>query len=783
MVNRMNDEKPPKDFIKFNIENPNPAEEIFKQELVRINDLRTKANEKPLNSIEDCAGLAFSGGGIRSSTFNLGVLQGLSKKGWLKNVDILSTVSGGGYIGSSLTWLLHKPWEVKSNKNIQWTCDESQFPFGSDRHRITRAHDENKNSLNLFDEESERNEGFIFKNNIIRYLRQHGNYLFPGNGITFGSFLAAYLRGVILNLFVMVPPLALIYFSGIWIQDAISDDTKKLFANTPQNLNFAIWVAIGLVLVFSLFSLGYSFLTYWRSLSLAKKNKNPDKNIKGYKWRRFFEKNIRFVLRGIAILALLGIVPIFHKVLVDYFEQHKNLAAGLVGLATGISGLVSVAKGFKSSSGKKGGNMALWVLGGSFLLIMGLLIGAFHFAQLVWNNPKELGFEILIGLNFLGLIFGFATNLNMLSVHRYYRDRLMETFMPNLDRIFRDKWEDSSLPGDLADSAQLSSMCTQSRPYHIINTNVVTVDSKIPKYHGRGGDSFILSPLYCGSNVTGWRTTETFMNNRLTLPTAMAISGAAVNANTGVGGDGITRNRLASAAMRMLNLGLGYWAPNPIKEGYGVDLIPGFKSQFLGGFSERAKLIHLTDGGHFENLALYELLKRRLKVIICSDGGADENFTFEDFGNMVEKARVDFGITIDIDLIPMVPKNKRGDDPDDRQPDVAERAFAIGTIYYPQDGPKKPKEGVLIFLKTTFISGLPEDVVTYKRKNNAFPDQSTADQFFDEKQFEAYRALGFKATEDMLDNWDNKEFWPCRKQKHPEFDNLTGLVKKAFTSG
>ena len=47
-------------------------------------------------------GLAFSGGGIRSATFNLGVLQALSKIGLLKQVDYLSTVSGGGYIGS---WL------------------------------------------------------------------------------------------------------------------------------------------------------------------------------------------------------------------------------------------------------------------------------------------------------------------------------------------------------------------------------------------------------------------------------------------------------------------------------------------------------------------------------------------------------------------------------------------------------------------------------------------------------------------------------------------------------
>src|SRR4029434_5745535 len=52
------------------------------------------------------AALCFSGGGIRSATFGLGVLQALARSGLLPRFDYLSTVSGGGYLGSWLSaWI------------------------------------------------------------------------------------------------------------------------------------------------------------------------------------------------------------------------------------------------------------------------------------------------------------------------------------------------------------------------------------------------------------------------------------------------------------------------------------------------------------------------------------------------------------------------------------------------------------------------------------------------------------------------------------------------------
>lgn len=307
-------------------------------------------------------------------------------------------------------------------------------------------------------------------------------------------------------------------------------------------------------------------------------------------------------------------------------------------------------------------------------------------------------------------------------------------------------------------------------PYHVINTNVVLVNSEVPTYQHRGGDNFILSPLYCGSNSTGWCPTEKFMEGRMTMATAVAISGAAANPNTGVGGVGLTRNLFVSLAMSLLNLRLGYWALRPDQQdceereqerskwrGLGRTpnhFRPGAYSfgNALGierlGFREGRRFVQLSDGGHFENTGLYELIRRRVRLAIVCDGGADLDFSFSDVQTTVRRVEEDFGARIKLltknspDQI--VPKTQ----PDSFYPkhaEFADQGHMVGHITY-ADG----SDGWLIFMKTTMIAGVSFKVKGYKAQNPNFPDQTTADQFFDEVQFEAYRELGFVIADDML---------------------------------
>ena len=122
------------------------------------------STEKKDGGIENkLVGLALSGGGIRSATFSLGVMQRLAKEDLLKYVDYLSTVSGGGYIGGSLTWLLSSAAKDLNNDSVFGTTS-TNFPYGVDDPREKRLREKHSK--------------------ILKHLRLHGKYLIPGKCIT-----------------------------------------------------------------------------------------------------------------------------------------------------------------------------------------------------------------------------------------------------------------------------------------------------------------------------------------------------------------------------------------------------------------------------------------------------------------------------------------------------------------------------------------------------------------------------------------------------------------------
>jgi len=162
------------------------------------------------------------------------------------------------------------------------------------------------------------------------------------------------------------------------------------------------------------------------------------------------------------------------------------------------------------------------------------------------------------------------------------------------------------------------------------------------------------------------------------------------------------------------------------------------------GLNEKFWHVHLADGGHFENLGLYELVRRRCQLIIISDAGADSNYSFSDLAKVIEMVRVDFGAKVSLSVDDLIPQGEYG---------LSKSAFTIGSIKY--IGSSIP--ATFIYIKTTMTKGLPEDIYGYRRANPTFPDQSTADQFFSETQFEAYRELGFQIGKSLCGNNGDKD--------------------------
>ena len=151
---------------------------IREKEVGWIKERRENVHEQTRHDpYNDAMGLALSGGGIRSATFNLGLLQAMERCNILKSVDYLSTVSGGGYIGSSLTWFM-------SNAK-----DESSFPFGTSR---------------------KDHSGQSGK--ILSWLRDHGNYMAPGNGLDLPALIVAVLTSVLINILILVPLFLLVFW-------------------------------------------------------------------------------------------------------------------------------------------------------------------------------------------------------------------------------------------------------------------------------------------------------------------------------------------------------------------------------------------------------------------------------------------------------------------------------------------------------------------------------------------------------------------------------------------
>ncbi len=170
--------------------------------------------------------------------------------------------------------------------------------------------------------------------------------------------------------------------------------------------------------------------------------------------------------------------------------------------------------------------------------------------------------------------------------------------------------------------------------------------------------------------------------------------------------------------------------------------------EMLSRLDETGRWVNLSDGGHIENLATIELLRRRCRFIFIGDGEADANLHFGSLATLIRYARIDLGIRIDID-----PQQLRLQKTDAEGPWCSLNHFTIGRIWYPKAPPDEGFEarpGHLIYLKSSFTGDEEEVIQQYRNTHNAFPHESTADQFFDEGQFEAYRALGQHIGERVL---------------------------------
>lgn len=808
---------------------------------VRWAELRVADHAYARSRASKLKALCLSGGGIRSATFGLGILEGLAQASnaengepteLLREFDYISTVSGGGYIGG---WF------------SSW-ISRCSFPA------VVRALQHGRGDK--LDPDAEP----------VSFLREYSNYLNPKLGLTSAdtwALVATVLRNILLNWLVLLPLIGsvlvlprLLAAAILWLQQMPSSYAEPLaflalicsmvafcclcfalpateITNPPQAkfLWFGLLPTILGALLFSIYATVQHHV--WQdvrkhvlwcvipiligiviAISYGRKKRGK------LEWKWIFS--------GLAVVAITGVVFIFATSRIadilpkdwtaDSLQLFVVSAVPVVLLLVfvGLAVLVGLSSKLIEDEDREWFARAagwiliitfswlmltvvtiegpkLWIfvtstiastISGSVLAILGhssqtsaakpkidfsklpnspkrkevairLLLPVFIFLTLIaLSEANELLLaattrvtgkyfkpgstaEVAATVSLLTVEFVISlaaaafVNVNKFSLHGMYKLRLIRAYLgasrtdrsPNLFTGF-----------DADDNVYLKDL--NHRPLHVVNMALNLVAGTRLSWQQRKAASFTASPLHAGSLWWGYRPVEQYSdpNNGMSLGGAIAISGAAASPNMGY-----HSSPLLTIVMTLFNARLGAWVGNTGKGGgkSWKDNGPtfGWRSyidELFGLTNEWNNWVYLSDGGHFENLGIYEMVLRRCHTIVAVDAGCDKDYTFEDLANAVRKVRIDLGVPIEF--------------PDGVQigkPEKSKHHIAVGRVRYSQIDEATPEDdGWLVYIKTSLTGDEPADVTQYARSSPDFPHESTADQWFNESQFESYRALG-----------------------------------------
>lgn len=354
-------------------------------------------------------------------------------------------------------------------------------------------------------------------------------------------------------------------------------------------------------------------------------------------------------------------------------------------------------------------------------------------------TPPTLAVLFTLAFFLVGWLMARCININKFSLHAMYRDRLIRAYLG----ASNDKPEINKFTGfDETDNLMMARLTPSLRPFHVVNITLNLVAGKRLAWQQRKAEPFTVSALHSGSGNLGYRPSSEYGGkDGISLGTAMSLSGAAASPNMGY-----YSSAVFGFIMTLLNARLGAWLGNPGPAGHSTwrkqgpsSAIDSLVREAFGLTDEKCPYIYLSDGGHFENLGLYEMVKRRCRYIVVLDGAADGELKFGDLGNALRKIRID--TKVDIAFQEGWAQALR-----DR-----EKRWAVATIGYKVAG--MGEDGYLIYIKPVMCGTEPPDVVAYREINPDFPHQSTANQFFNESQTESYRMLGLHTIQEMCDGW------------------------------
>ena len=785
---------------------------------------------------QDRFGLALSGGGIRSATFNLGLLQSLDQLGVLKHLDYLATVSGGGYVGGFWTAWLRRNSPENANGKFFPTADDSTGSESAE----------------------------------VRHLREFSRFLLPRFsliGTEFWSIAMTWLGGAIPSLASGAAVLLLMWFIWVFALGCL---------HAGSDNRWHVGVMLGLVCL--------EFIRSeipWKKPTNSEVNKNSESlwnlynnehdrlDIAGYligaivgtsliaitwiSWRTFLPhtpdmtslKSVLSVrLSGFAALQrpavgfrpalLIGTVTLILLIMRATFATFfitKNRVSFLVGFERAATRMLRLAiftlvlavfwwlagqilaskdkcapqamgAGAAISAGlflkvrkwlseppqeTHGGDVLkmvyAWlrhatprVLATITWVLLFILAGSLWIYWLkAYGTPSDPAFWILPGTCMLLVVLMIAAfDPGRMGMHELYRSRISRcylgasneelnavsaaavrevrkrsknqhlvdlsenskvTFTPAM-RAERNRQTKEHPLDDILTLADLTWLNRpRTAPLHLICTTANDLSGDALGTLYRGGKSAVFSAhgISLGDQTA-----------KLDLRFSSALTASAAAFNSQMGRYSVNLGPAVTFLMAAFNLRLGLWVPHPTNNLRWRARFPGrfFFRELLGKSRATAGQLFISDGGHFENFGLYELIRRHCRYIIVSDCGSDPESAFDDLANVIRRVREDFGVEVELDVRPL----------DSDGIGLSRQHAVVGTIHY--NGLGGMDKGTILFIKPVMTGDEPPDVLQYKTRNRDFPQESTANQFYDEPQWESYRRLGEHTGRTVLEFLD-----------------------------
>lgn len=700
--------------------------------------------------------IACSGGGIRSASFCLGALQSLMKSGEYHRASAVVGVSGGGYMAAAFHLV---------GRDLGSTADP---PFAQGTPEL----------------------GLLRRN--TRYLLPRGTVIVRG--------LMSVLYGVLVNLTIILVTLhALAWLLGWYLAEfgVVREVDAVLTVETPM-----WWVLVA--------------LAPWVVLSgeFVLLDKVVDRFVPVPDRLRSSGQRLASVLVpvGTATVLLMLAVPYSLWALDRQVGSDEPLlnalsvfvqpwahgwpslgsalavVVALVGLGrTVITGLGAVGEGSRLSSviSTLRVVVAPW-LGTAVIVLGGALMLLSWTAKYAIDADWRSDWGRALWLLGTVLLIRVLTDANRTSLHHFYRERLSTAFLVERQGVRKARRRPYQKPIRVSEFARPNG---GGGPELVMAAAANVVDQDLVP-SGRGCVPFIIAadrtgvvgdrslPPHGTARTKHYEAFADYGGRDLTLPAAMAISGAAFSPLTGRAS---ARTRPVRLLLTVLNARLGVWLPNPygqppmvisraLRERARFDVLddarrtttdsirvwcweqladilsvaakPGpyrLLREAFGRPSLYDRKLYVTDGGHYDNLGLLEALRRRPQRIIVIDASNDEENSFGALSEAIATARMDLGVEVVFDTRRMTSTVT----PSGTQRAVA--AWSVGTATH-SDG----QVSDLLVLKALLTDNLTTDLEHYARENPDFPRRSTGRQLYDEWDFEAYRALGTTLADDLV---------------------------------